>query len=275
MTEFLEMPRMMYGTAWKETATTRLTELAVETGFAGIDTANQPRHYSEPLVGQALAVLKTRGFARESLFLQTKFTPPGGQDDRIPYDPDDAIGDQVAQSFASSLEHLQTDYLDAYLLHGPYSRHGLSDADWQVWRSLEALCRDKKAHFIGISNVTARQLQLLWQGAAIKPMIVQNRCFASQGWDREVRHFCREQGIRYQGFSLLTANAPVLTHPATQAIATRLEKTPAQIIFSFAIQIGMVVLTGTTSLQHMREDLEATDIELSKGDLATLEALIG
>src|SRR6185369_5009122 len=96
----VRVPRFLYGTAWKEDQTQRLTELALREGFRGIDTANQRRHYHEAAVGQALAAaLKSGVVKRDDLFLQTKFTFRGGQDHRLPYDPKAAIRIQVEQSF--------------------------------------------------------------------------------------------------------------------------------------------------------------------------------
>ena len=105
--------------------------------------------------------------------------------------------------------HLNTDYVDSYLLHGPYSRGNLIEEDWQVWDAIEKLYVSGKAKRIGISNVDVMQLKLLVKEAKIKPMIVQNRCFAQLGWDKEVREFCKQHQIMYQGFSLLTANREV------------------------------------------------------------------
>src|SRR4051812_10590060 len=107
--EGVQVPRFVYGTAWKKDDTQRLTELALQQGFRGIDTANQRRHYHEAAVGQAVAVSVASGLvAREDLFLQTKFTHRRGQDHRLPYDPGAPIPTQVEQSFSSSLENLGT-----------------------------------------------------------------------------------------------------------------------------------------------------------------------
>ena len=124
------VPEFLYGTAWKEGRTAALTELALRAGFRGIDTANQRRHYVEAAVGQALAAAYRAGVVtREELFLQTKFTYRAGQDHRLPYDPAAPIATQVAQSMASSLEHLSTDHIDSYVLHGPASGHGCCGGD--------------------------------------------------------------------------------------------------------------------------------------------------
>jgi diketogulonate reductase-like aldo/keto reductase len=267
-------PPFLYGTAWKDERTAPLTRLAVEAGFRGIDTANQRRHYFEQGVGDALEGLYREGsVTREDLFLQTKFTYAGGQDHRLPYDPHADFPTQVRQSFASSLEHLRTDYVDAYVLHGPSVGRGLSEADFAVWKAMEALCREQKARVIGVSNVNLGQLRLLVQAAEIPPRYVQNRCFAANYWDREVRALCSERGIVYQGFSLLTANAQVLGGPEMVALARRYRKTIAQLVFRFAQQVGMLPLTGTTDINHMREDLASSTFDLTDDEVRLIESV--
>ena len=263
----------MYGTAWKKEATTRLVQLAVASGFTAIDTANQLIHYQEALVGEALQALAKKGVKRDALFLQTKFTPLGGQGGRPPYDPSADLATQVHQSFDSSFKHLRTEYLDSYVLHAPFSRRGLGDADWEVWAAMERLFQSGKTKMIGISNVAAGQLELLCEQANVKPMVAQNRCYAALGWDLEVREICQAHGIVYQGFSLLTANQEVLLDPEIYAIAERLDATPAQVVFRFAMQIGMLALTGTTSEPHMKEDLQAERLTLTAAEIQRIETI--
>jgi diketogulonate reductase-like aldo/keto reductase len=267
------VPSFMYGTAWKKEATTQLVQLAVAAGFTAIDTANQLIHYQEALVGDALLALAQQGVTRDRLFLQTKFTPTNGQDHRTPYDASANLTTQVTQSFDSSLAHLHTDYLDSYILHGPYQRRGLGDADQEVWVAIEGLYQSGKTKTIGISNVTAEQLTQLCAQAVVRPMMVQNRCYAALGWDKEVREICRAHGIIYQGFSLLTANREVFVEPAVRAIAQRLEVGLAKVVFRFAMQIGMLPLTGTTNPQHMKEDLQAEQITLTAEDMQVIETI--
>lgn len=267
----VSLPSLMYGTAWKKEATAGLVQLAVESGFSAIDTANQLIHYDEAKVGEALLTLQNKGFVRDSLFLQTKFTPVNGQDHRTPYDRSADVGTQVKQSMDSSLAHLHTDHVDSYVLHGPYSRHGLTPSDWQVWTTMEELYQAGKTRVIGISNVSAEQLKELCAGASHKPMVVQNRCYAIHGWDKAVREICQRENIVYQGFSLLTANPDVLANPIVRAIAARLNATTAQVVFRFSIQIGMLPLTGTTDARHMKEDLAAEQLSLSSEELEQLQ----
>lgn len=265
------IPPFMYGTAWKKEATTALVLQAVEAGFTAIDTANQLIHYDEARVGEALLTLGKRGITRDKLFLQTKFTSVNGQDHRTPYDAAADLTTQVKQSFESSLAHLHTDYLDSYVLHGPYYRRGLAREDWEVWAAIEALYETGKAKMIGVSNVSAEQLTLLCTKAKYRPMVVQNRCYAALGWDKEVREICRAHKIIYQGFSLLTANREVFVDPAVRSIAARYGMGLAQVVFRFAMQIGMLPLTGTTDPQHMKEDLASDQFTLAPEDLQLIE----
>ena len=267
------VPSFMYGTAWKKEATAQLVQLAVAAGFTAIDTANQLIHYQEALVGEALLALARQGMTRDRLFLQTKFTPTNGQDHRTPYDASAALTTQVFQSFNSSLIHLHTDYLDSYVLHGPYQRQGLGAADWEVWAAIEGLYQSGKTKMIGISNVTPEQLTQLCAKAVVKPMMVQNRCYAALGWDKEVREICRTHGIIYQGFSLLTANREVFSDPNIRAIAQRLKTGLAQVVFRFAMQVGMLPLTGTTNEQHMKDDLQAERLILTAEDIQMIETV--
>ncbi len=267
---------MIYGTAWKEDATSGFVTQALEAGFRGIDTANQRRHYHEAAVGAAVQDFLRRGAAkREDLFLQTKFTYVNGQDHRLPYDPRAPPATQVEQSFASSLEHFGVDHVDAYLLHGPSFQVGLSKADWETWRAMEALQESGKTRLLGVSNVTFEQLEALHAGAAVKPMVVQNRTFTRPSADRAVRDFCQKHVMAYEGFSLLTAIAPLLRHPRIEEIAARTRRSAPEIIFRYALEQGMTALTGTTSAEHMKADLSVFDFELKVDEVKTIEALVG
>jgi diketogulonate reductase-like aldo/keto reductase len=269
-----DTPTFIYGTAWKEDETKDLVKLAIKNGFRAIDTANQPKHYQEPLVGEALHELYKNGLKREDIFLQTKFTPEGGHDERVPYDLSKNLCQRVEESFEKSLSNLGTHYIDSYLLHGPHSFPGLGKEDHDVWKTIERLWKKGKIKNIGISNVNREQLEILTEIAEIAPTMIQNRCYANRAWDRDIRDFCKENNIVYQGFSLLTANPFVLRDPRVVAIAERFNATTMQIIFRFAIQVGIVPLTGTTDPVHMRQDLEVTNFDLTPDDLGTIENLV-
>jgi diketogulonate reductase-like aldo/keto reductase len=267
------VPDFLYGTAWKEERTPALTELALRTGFRGIDTANQRRHYFEAGVGQGLAAAYHAGaVTRADLFLQTKFTYQRGQDHRLPYDPAASFSVQVAQSLASSLEHLGTDYVDSYVLHGP-AGYEWTNADAEVWEAMVKERNAGRARLLGVSNVSLLHLEQMAAAHPDVPAFVQNRCFARLGWDREVRRFCRERKITYQGFSLLTANPEALRHPLVAALAARAKTTPAQVVFRFAQAVGMLPLTGTSNAEHMQQDLASRDLEMSSEEVRAIESL--
>src|SRR5438270_7868056 len=224
------VPDFLYGTAWKEGRTAALTELAIRSGFRAIDTANQRKHYFEAAVGQGLAAAYSAGLiTRDNLFLQTKFTYQDGQDHRLPYDPAATLSVQVAQSMASSLEHHGTDHVDSFVLHGPASSSHWTTDDFETWQAMIKERDAGRTRLLGVSNISLAQLQQMARAHAEPPAFVQNRCYAIHGWDRDVRAFCREHNIVYQGFSLLTANVEVLRHSLVRTLAAQNRATPAQI----------------------------------------------
>jgi diketogulonate reductase-like aldo/keto reductase len=261
------VPSIMYGTAWKEERTQALTSEAIACGFRAIDTANQRRHYVEAGVGAAIrAAIASGNVTRDECFLQTKFTDRRGQDQRLPYDPDADLATQVRQSIDSSLEHLGVARIDSYVLHSPSRAFGLGEADWQTWRAMEDAVQAGLLGLLGVSNISFKQLAALIDGVKIAPAFVQNRCFARNRWDADVRALCQRRDIVYQGFSLLTANRHALSSPRVGAIARRLGKTVPQVVFRFAIELEMLPLTGTSDSRHMREDLDIFGFTLSEED---------
>lgn len=269
----VKMPRLIYGTAWKEERTADLVVKAIQLGFKGIDTACQPKHYNEPLVGVALRRLKEQGVERDTLFLQTKFTPLAGQDPRrLPYDKNSPIESQVIQSFEVSRKNLQTEYIDSLVLHSPLGSHELL---MKVWGAMETIQKTGGALQLGISNCyNPEVMKQLYADATIKPAIVQNRFYRETGYDADLRDWCSNQGIIYQSFWTLTANPHILTSNTVQTIAQKYNKTTPQVFFRYLFQIGVVPLTGTCSEQHMREDLSIFDFELSPDDLNSVSRIL-
>ncbi|MGJ0484630.1 MAG: aldo/keto reductase family protein [Methylomicrobium sp.] len=268
----ISVPTFLYGTAWKEADTEKLAALALESGFLGIDTANQRRHYFEEGVGNAVRrLLSERKLQRGDLFLQSKFTYMSSQDHRLPYASQASYAAQVEQSLQSSLKHLHTDYLDSYLLHGPESGRGLTPADWEVWGAMTNQQEAGLVRLIGVSNFSFEQLQLLLKNSESKPAFVQNRCYARTGWDTEIRALCRAHDIIYQGFSLLTANSSALNPQEMHEIAKRHGCSVEQAVFRFALQVGMIPLTGTASQRHMLEDLAVYQFELADEEIGIIK----
>jgi len=265
-------PRIVYGTAWKQADTEALVTMALGMGFRGIDTACQPKHYNEPGVGAGVAACRGT-IARAQLYLQTKFTPASGQDPaRIPYDPRAPLAEQVHESCAASLRNLQTDYLDALLLHSPLAS---PQQTLEAWRAMESLVAQGAVRQLGISNCYHLPLlEQLHQVAQIKPAVLQNRFYADSGYDREIRAFCRERRILYQSFWTLTANPHLLASATLTGLASRYARDPAQVLFRYLTQVDVVPLTGTRSESHMREDLAIFEFELTPAECGAVETLL-
>ena len=269
-TETAKMPKIMYGTAWKKEQTTRLVMEALKAGFRGIDTACQPKHYAEPLVGDALT---RSGIKREALFVQTKFTPIAGQDpDTVPYDKDASLSEQVAQSFEVSKKNLKTSYIDSLLLHSPLFpfSHLLS-----VWQAMEALYKRSEVLQLGISNCYDLEvLKRLYREAEIKPSVVQNRFYAESDYDMELRQWCLAHDIAYQSFWSLTANPHILGSDSVMKLAIKYRKSEAQIFFAYLMSQSITPLSGTTSQEHMQQDLEACELLLSDEEISSITSLL-
>jgi len=271
----VEMPRLIYGTAWKKEATAPLVVSAVLAGFRGIDTACQPKHYYEPGVGEALRILsRDHGIKREDLFIQTKFTSLNGQDPKnIPYDKNADLSTQVRQSLAKSLENLGVSYIDSLVMHSPMRTF---PATMQVWREFEKFVADGKVKQLGLSNCYDLDvLQGVYAEAAVKPAVIQNRFYADTDYDKDIRRFCAEKGILYQSFWTLTANGHLLRAKIVSAASQARGITPAEVWFRYLVQRhNIVILTGTKNETHMKQDLNILNWSLDEAELTQMDRLI-
>jgi diketogulonate reductase-like aldo/keto reductase len=273
-----KIPALLYGTAWKKELTADYVQQALNAGFRGIDTACQPKHYNEPGVGDGIATYLEESsprsqISRADLYLQTKFTPLSGQDPkRVPYDAKAPFDEQVRQSVQASLRNLRTHYLDSLVLHSAVDeRKELAT----IWSAMEACVEAEYVKQLGISNChDVNYLQRLHQSARIKPVVVQNRFYEDSGYDKSLRKFCRSQGIVYQSFWTLTANGDLLSHATITTLSKHYLRTPAQILFRYLTQEGIVPLTGTKLLQHLREDLTIFEFELTDDERTGITALL-
>lgn len=269
----IKMPPLIYGTAWKKEETANYVATALENGFRGIDTAGQPRHYNEGQVGEALQKVRSMGIQREELYIQTKFTPLPGQDpNNTPYDKSAPLEKQIEQSLQSSLTNLQTPYLDSYLLHSPLSP--FSDL-MRAWNTMEQFYESGQVKQLGISNCYSLELlKSLFTKSNIKPAVIQNRFYRDTGYDASLREWCSGHSILYQSFWTLTANPHILASSLIESLTTTYQKTPPQIFFRFLNQSEIVPLTGTTSEQHMKEDLAIFEFELSSEEIGQIKQLL-
>ncbi len=264
------MPPIIYGTAWKKDYTATYVLEALKAGFRGIDTACQPKHYNEALVGEAIAL---SSIPREKLYIQTKFTPLAGQDpNNIPYNKDASLSKQVSQSFSTSKKNLKSDYVDGLILHSPL--FPFSDL-MKVWKAMEKIYVSGEAKQIGISNCyDLSVLKRLYDEAKIKPSIVQNRFYDESNYDKELRAWCAEHNIVYQSFWSLTANPDILGSNTVMKLAIKYRKSEEQIFFAYLMAQGITPLTGTTSKEHMLDDLEADKTMLNHNEIALISTLL-
>jgi len=269
----ITQPTIIYGTAWKKSDTEGLVQLALKQGFRAIDTACQPKHYDEAGVGAGIAASLDGTVSRADLYLQTKFTSLTGQDpNQVPYDPRVPLADQVTQSLRTSLRNLRTSYVDCLILHAPLEN---AQQTLVAWHAMESLVAGGAVRQLGISNCYhLEQLDLIYKAVNIKPAVLQNRFYAATGYDRELRAYCIQRQISYQGFWTLTANSQILSHSTVAALAAKYQRTPEQVLFRYLTQIGIVPLTGTRSPTHMQEDLTIFDFELDAAESAMMDAFL-
>jgi diketogulonate reductase-like aldo/keto reductase len=259
--------KMIYGTAWKKDQTEQLVQKAIECGFRAIDTACQPKHYNEYLVGQGIAkAMQKQNISREELFIQTKFTPLSGQDpNNVPYNPSDSLQKQICDSLEVSLKNLKTDYLDSLLLHSPIAP---IENTIIAWRVFENFFEENLVKQIGISNCyDINLLQYIYAHATIKPTMIQNRFYAQTQYDKSIRKFCKLNNIMYQSFWSLTANPNIVNSQEIFLLAKKYKKTNEQIFYKFLSQIGITPLNGTTNPNHMIQDLEIQNFTLTSQEV--------
>ncbi|KAK3623953.1 hypothetical protein LTR56_021314 [Elasticomyces elasticus] len=260
------VPTLIYGTAWKKGKTRDLVRQALVTGFRGVDTAAQPKHYREDLVGQGIGdAMKEVGIKRHDLYIQTKYTSVNGQDpSKMPYDATTSITEQVHASIASSLQHLDSTaerpeevYIDCLVLHSPLPTQSQTREAWQAMESHVP----KQVRSLGISNLyELPALMALYELASIKPAVIQNRFYRATGYDRDIRAFCRERGMIYQSFWTLTGNPDLLRSPSVRHVAAGLGVTAPVALYGLALSLeGISILDGTTDPGHMKADLDGVE----------------
>ncbi len=268
------MPRMIYGTAWKKELTNTLVQNAIVCGFRAIDTACQPKHYNEKLVGDGIkAGTELLNLQREDIFIQTKFTPIAGQDpNQVPYNPKDTLTKQIEKSIAVSLENLQTYYIDSLLFHSPISPYSLL---LEGWNKLETYVANGTIKQTGISNCYDINLfKKLYKDTTIKPKVLQNRFYKETNYDYELRVFCEENEIEYQSFWSLSANPHILNTKLLYTLSLKYNYSKEVIFYRFLTQLNISPLNGTTSIEHMKEDLNIFEFELTRQEINMLQMLL-
>ena len=247
-----EMPAIGFGT-WQIPAlrTKELVLAALEAGYRHIDTAEIYGNQIE--VGQAI---KESGIPRDDIFVTTKLWN------------DDQGFDKTLTACAKSMEKMQLDYLDLYLIHWPASkrRH-------ESWRAMEKLVADGAIKSGGVSNYTVEHIEQLLERSDFKPAVnqVEFHPFIYEQ-QREILEYCHQQGVVMEAYSPINRVATDAGEPVRQ-IAERLGKTPQQVALRWCLQHDTVPLPRSTNVEHLTSNLQINDFELSKQDMLTLDAL--
>lgn len=261
------LPYLIYGTAWKKDSTSTLVKDAVLNGFRFLDTANQPKHYNEEGVGFGWTKAAVElGLERNDFFLQTKFSPLSSQDlNDLPYSETASLSDMVLQSVEGSLQHLQTDYLDALILHSPFK---MMEDTLTVWSAMESLVDNGTVLQLGISNCyNYDTLTELFEKARIKPTILQNH-LKTITFDPRFLQFTRENNMQYQAFWTLTSNKHHLEKTEIREMAAQKDLSPQLYMYAFLLALHITPLDGSTT--HQIEDVDFI-LRLQNGTLNVFE----
>ena len=255
------MPALGFGTLIPDPALTiTATRDALEAGFRHFDCAE--RYANEREVGTALqAGLAAGGIVREDIFVTTKLWNTNHRPER------------VEPAFEASLDRLGLKYLDLYLIHTPFAFQPGDNQDprdqngnvlydqgvtlLDTWKALEALVDHGKCGAIGLSDITLKELKPLYESARVKPAVVQVESHPYLP-ETELLAFCKEKGIVLLAFAPLGHGMKpgLLEDPVISAVATRVGKTPAQVLLAWAVQRGTAVLTTPRSAARAKENFD-------------------
>ena len=253
------MPALGFGTLIRDAAETiNATRYALEAGFRHFDCAERYRNESE--VGDALqAGLAAGGTARGDIFVTTKLWNSNHRPER------------VEPAFEASLNRLQLDYLDLYLIHTPFAFQPGDEQDprdqngnviydkgitlLDTWRAMESLVDRGRCRAIGLSDLSMNELLPIYESARIKPAVVQVESHPYLP-ETELLQFCKEKGVVFLAFAPLGhgIRPGPLEDPVVLAVAAQVGKTPAQVLLAWAVQRGTALLTTPRTAERAREN---------------------
>ncbi|HEY4554052.1 MAG TPA: aldo/keto reductase [Bacillaceae bacterium] len=222
---------------------------AIEYGYRSIDTAHIYRN--EESVGRAV---RESGVPRNELFITTKVWN------------DDQGYDSALKAFEHSLNELNTDYIDLYLIHWPVKPKYL-----ETWRALERLYDEKAVRAIGVSNFQIHHLEDLAANANEKPVINQVELHPRLTQE-PLREYCKEHGIAVEAWSPI-GRGRLLDEPTLNHIAAKHGKTSVQVILRWHLQIGNVVIPKSVRPERIRENADIFDFELSLSEMNEISSL--
>lgn len=226
---------------------------AIETGYHHIDTAKA--YFNEVAVGK---VVRESGVPREDFFITTKLFPQS-----YPYD-------QCKADIDATLERLGLDYVDLLLFHQPYGEYV------EGWRAMEEAVAEGKVRSIGLSNFPVHKIEQIMEVATIKPAVLQveiNPYWNQHALKAELAKIGLGDVVFEGWYPFGHGDAKLLTEPVLAKIAEAHGKTPAQVILRWMLQEGDVTFPKTTNPQHIRDNFDVFDFELTDDEMARINAL--
>src|SRR5215469_8264662 len=255
------IPALGFGTLIPDPQATRTaTKAALEAGFRLLDASERYRNEKE--VGEAMQdVFKAGKIKREEVFIATKLWNNNHRPER------------VKPAFEASLNKLQLDYVDLYLIHTPFAFQPGDEQDprdengkviydegvtlLDTWRALESLVDEGRCKAIGLSDVDLEKTKEIFESARIKPAVVhvESHPYLPE-W--ELLEFCNKNGIVLQAFAALghSTEPRLLDDPVITSIAKKVNKTPAQVALAWAIQRGTALLTTSKTPSRIQENFD-------------------
>jgi diketogulonate reductase-like aldo/keto reductase len=259
------IPALGFGTLIPDPIDTKnATKAALEAGFRQLDSSERYRNEKE--VGEAVQeVFKEGKIKREDLFIATKLWNNNHRPER------------VKTAFDASLQRLQLDYIDLYLIHTPFAFKPGDEQDprdengkviydegvtlLDTWRALESLVDEGRCKAIGLSDVDLEKTKGIVEFARIKPAVVhvESHPYLPE-W--ELLEFCNRNGIVLQAFAALghSSEPRLLDDPVITSIAKRVTKTPAQVVLAWAIQRGTALLTTSKTPSRIKENFDISTL---------------
>ncbi|MGV9250081.1 aldo/keto reductase [Streptomyces sp. NPDC003697] len=249
----VEMPQLGFG-VWQvpDDEAERAVATALEAGYRSIDTA--AIYGNEEGTGKAVAA---SGVPREELFVTTKL-----------WNRDQGY-DSTLRAFDASLEKLGLEYVDLYLIHWPLPS---KDAFVETYNAFEKIYADGRARAIGVSNFLPEHLERLISETSVVPAVNQIELHPHLQ-QQAAREFHAERGIATEAWSPLGQGKGLLEVPAIVAIARKHDRTPAQVVLRWHIQLGNVVIPKSVTPSRIKENIEVFGFSLDDEDLAAISAL--
>eukprot|EP00747_Dinoflagellata_sp_TGD_P164810 gnl/TRDRNA2_/TRDRNA2_185271_c0_seq1.p1 gnl/TRDRNA2_/TRDRNA2_185271_c0~~gnl/TRDRNA2_/TRDRNA2_185271_c0_seq1.p1 ORF type:complete len:425 (-),score=85.74 gnl/TRDRNA2_/TRDRNA2_185271_c0_seq1:415-1689(-) len=285
----LQMPRVIYDTAFMADQTENLVQSAVNAGFRGIDMSGSPKQFDQ--AASALGKLFDSGISRDSLFIQSQVNKNLDSEifqGQYISSPQDEVWAWVEEA----VDKLKVDYLDSLVLHLTCGDEECypHDQTMAAWKAMEDAVEAGIVRQIGVANAQdLDQLKKIYKDATIKPAVVQQPFLVEKGFSSQMRAFCANNGMVFQSMWAVekpggggadddqVSYMPVpysinFVHETWQKLAKKYKVSPPVLFYRFMMGNGIVPLIGTAVDKHLEEDFAALSVNLAEKDAQTLDA---